>query len=196
MLVLALRESCLLRRKEDCDEQVEKTSNPRGSPSPMTESAQASGLEDAIAWPSEQFARLKSLSRGVGLVRKNSVTLATKRITRGMYNIFNSSNEVADDVSEESEVVADPEECTKDTGEASKCKLRIVDARSNISASANVLKGAGFESVARLGGSECATIKFASIANIHYVRDSLRALRNVCCSADKSQYHYRIRCAR
>ena len=46
--------------------------------------------------------------------------------------------------------------------------------------------------MARLGGAECTTIKFANIANIHYMRDSFIALRGVCCAVDKSQYHYRI----
>lgn len=46
--------------------------------------------------------------------------------------------------------------------------------------------------MSRLGGTECTTIKFANIANIHYVRDSFLALRSVCCAVDKTQYHYRL----
>jgi hypothetical protein len=60
-------------------------------------------------------------------------------------------------------------------------KLRIIDARPLMNAKGNALMGKGHEVVARLGGEACTTLDFAGIANIHAMRESLAALRNLCC---------------
>lgn len=59
-------------------------------------------------------------------------------------------------------------------------KLRIIDARPYINAKGNALMGKGYEVIERLGGSRCTTLEFANIANIHVVKDSYHALRQIC----------------
>lgn len=71
-------------------------------------------------------------------------------------------------------------------------KLRIIDARSNLSANANILKGAGVENTHRLGGPDFVSLSFCNIANIHYVRDSYFALRSACSSPEASKYHSKV----
>jgi rhodanese-related sulfurtransferase len=120
--------------------------------------------------------------------RKSSISIINKRLSRMVFNTFNAAEHIADDVSDDSGDGGDGE----DKQIMRYCRLRILDARSNIAAQANTLKGAGYENVARLGGQEITTIKFANIANIHSVRESLVALRSVCGATDKSAFHYRL----
>lgn len=46
--------------------------------------------------------------------------------------------------------------------------------------------GKGHEVIARLGGPECTTLKFANIENIHAMRASYTALRSACSGAGGS----------
>lgn len=58
-------------------------------------------------------------------------------------------------------------------------RLRIIDARPMMNAKGNALMGKGHEIIGRLGGDSCTTLDFADIPNIHVVRDSLGALRQI-----------------
>jgi myotubularin-related protein 1/2 len=63
-------------------------------------------------------------------------------------------------------------------------RLRVLDARPIINAKGNALMGKGHEVIARLGGTECTTLKFANIENIHAMRASYLALRKACAAAN------------
>ena len=65
-------------------------------------------------------------------------------------------------------------------------RLRILDARPLINAKGNALMGKGHEIVARLGGPDCTTLKFANIENIHAMRQSYNALRQALSGAGGS----------
>lgn len=65
-------------------------------------------------------------------------------------------------------------------------RLRILDARPLINAKGNALMGKGHEIVARLGGPDCTTLKFANIENIHAMRQSYCALRQALSGAGGS----------
>ena len=169
-LLMAIRDACFRYCPSDDIDSVEEDNNridSSGSPTPSENGVSPRGL----------------------LSRKKSIDIlnTSKRFTRMVYNTFSSQESAVDEVSDDSR---------SDDGEESSvskvCRLRILDARSNISASANALKGAGFESVSRLGGTECTTIKFANIVNIHYVRDSYISLRNLFTLSDKSLFHSRL----
>lgn len=169
-LLMAIREACFRHCPSDDVDSVEEDVNridSSGSPTPSENGISPRGL----------------------LSRKKSIDIlnTSKRFTRMVYNTFSSQESAVDEVSDDSR---------SDDGEESSvskvCRLRILDARSNISASANALKGAGFESVSRLGGAECTTIKFANIVNIHYVRDSYVSLRSLFTLSDKSQFYARL----
>ena len=58
--------------------------------------------------------------------------------------------------------------------------LRIMDARSVLSAKARRLLGKGHENIARLGGSEHASIAFLDIPNAHKVQRNFNALVEAC----------------
>jgi hypothetical protein len=58
-------------------------------------------------------------------------------------------------------------------------RLRIIDARPMMNAKGNALMGKGHEIIGRLGGDSCTTLDFADIPNIHVVRESLGALRQI-----------------
>jgi hypothetical protein len=60
-------------------------------------------------------------------------------------------------------------------------RLRIIDARPIMNAKGNALMGKGHEIIARLGGESCTSLSFAGIANIHAMRESYGALRQICC---------------
>jgi hypothetical protein len=68
-------------------------------------------------------------------------------------------------------------------------RLRIIDARPMMNAKGNALMGKGHEVISRLGGESCTTLDFADIPNIHVVRDSLGALRQVC-SENRGNPHW------
>lgn len=72
-------------------------------------------------------------------------------------------------------------ESTADKFTADGKRLRIVDARPLINAKGNQFMGKGHEIIGRLGGEACTTLAFAGIANIHAMRESYGALRQICC---------------
>ena len=65
-------------------------------------------------------------------------------------------------------------------------RLRIIDARSIMNAKGNALMGKGHEIIARLGGEMCTTLAFAGIENIHVMRESYGALRQICCELTRN----------
>ena len=169
-LLMAIREACFRRCSSDDIDSVEEDNShidSSGSPTPSENGTSPRGL----------------------LSRKKSIDIlnTSKRFTRMVYNTFSSQESAVDEVSDDSR-----SDDGDDSSVSKVCKLRILDARSNISASANALKGAGFESVSRLGGADCTTIKFANIVNIHYVRDSYLSLRSLFTLTDKSQFYSRL----
>lgn len=169
-VLMAIREACFRYCPSDDLDSFEEDNNridSSGSPTPSENGVSPRGI----------LSRKKSLD----------ILNTSKRFTRMVYNTFSTQEAAVDEVSDESRT---------DDGEESSiskvCRLRILDARSNISASANALKGAGFESVNRLGGAECTTIKFANIVNIHYVRESYIGLRSMFIMPDKSHFYLRL----
>ena len=65
-------------------------------------------------------------------------------------------------------------------------RLRIIDARPIMNAKGNALMGKGHEIIARLGGEMCTTLSFAGIENIHVMRESYGALRQICCELTRN----------
>ncbi|CAM9693598.1 unnamed protein product [Choristocarpus tenellus] len=79
-------------------------------------------------------------------------------------------------------------ETTGGRGWGRQAVLRIVDARPMISAKGHLILGKGHEVISRLGGSQCATLAFLEIPNIHVMRDSLLSMMSACCSQEEESW--------
>lgn len=63
--------------------------------------------------------------------------------------------------------------------------LRIVDARSMISAKSNLIMGKGHEVISRLGGHRCASLTFLEIPNVYVMQQSYSSLLAACSAREE-----------